>query len=131
MYPPGFDERRGVSLRFDQEIRITARLQHPGVLAVYERCVLDDEGPGYVMSLVHGQTLEDWIDALREHPDPWGQSSLIDRLTLFLRILEVMAYAHKQGVVHRDLKPANIMLGDHGETRILDWGLARTLRCRN
>lgn len=121
-------ENPEVASRFDQEIRIGGRLQHPGVLAVYERCVLDNGDPGYVMALAPGDTLEDWLERLRGETAPWKRSSLIERLTLFVRILEVMAYAHSQGVVHRDLKPANIMLGDHGEMRILDWGLARALR---
>ena len=49
-------------------------------------------------------------------------------LSIFERIVETVAYAHAQRILHRDLKPANIMIGDHGEVWVLDWGLAKTMR---
>ena len=114
--------------RFDHEIRYTSKLQHPGIVHVFESALGPERAPCYVMTLARGRTLDEVLDRLRGAADPWRESSLIERLTLFLKILEVMAYAHSQGIVHRDLKPANIVVGTFGEAWILDWGLARNVR---
>lgn len=113
--------------RFAREIQITARLQHPGVVAVFEKADSSDGLPCCVMSLAIGETLEEYIEFLGRQEDHWRAATLIDRLTLFLKVLDVVSYAHSQGVVHRDLKPANIVLGEYGEVHVLDWGLARSL----
>jgi serine/threonine protein kinase len=114
--------------RFEDEIRTTARLTHPGVVAVHEAAMTPDGRSCYVMALARGRTLEQILDRLAHEPDPWVRMPLGERLGLFLKILDIAAYAHSQGVVHRDLKPANIIVGDYGEVWILDWGLARRLR---
>ena len=114
--------------RFEREIRCTARLQHPGIVAVFESGDLPDGEVCYVMTLARGQTFDDYLGYLQKLPDHWKESSLVDRLTLFLKLLEVIAYAHSEEVVHRDLKPANVMMGTYGEVWVLDWGLARNLR---
>lgn len=114
--------------RFDHEIGYTAKLQHPGIVNVFESAVGPDDCPCYVMTLARGKTLDEHLDELRASSDHWREMSLIERLTLFLKILEVMAYAHSQGIVHRDVKPANIVIGTFGEVWILDWGLARNVR---
>lgn len=120
--------QRDVHDRFEKEIRVTARLDHPGVVAVFESFALDTDQIGFVMSMATGRTLDEYLNDLRRSHDPWKTSNLVDRLTLFIQILDVISYAHTQGVIHRDLKPSNIVLGEHGEVRILDWGLARVLR---
>ncbi len=115
--------------RFESEIRISARLMHPGLVAVYEAATTPEGARCYFMSLVKGHTLERRIDELRNGAgDHWTLFPLIDRLTLFLKILEIIAYAHSRDIVHRDLKPANIIVGQYGEVWVLDWGLARSLR---
>jgi serine/threonine protein kinase len=114
--------------RFDHEIRYTSQLQHPGIVNVFESAVSGEGSPCYVMSLARGKTLDDHLDKLRSSSDAWRELPLIERLTLFLKILEVVAYAHSKGIVHRDLKPANIIIGTYGEVWILDWGLARNVR---
>ncbi|MCK6491286.1 MAG: protein kinase, partial [Planctomycetes bacterium] len=114
--------------RFQHEIRCTARLNHPGIVAVFEASETPDGDLCYVMNVARGRTLEERLDKLRTSTDHWRELSLLDRLTLFLKLLDVVAYAHSQGIVHRDLKPANIIIGDYGEVWILDWGLARSLR---
>ncbi|MEK7415204.1 MAG: protein kinase [Planctomycetota bacterium] len=114
--------------RFEREIRVTARLQHPGICAVFE-AVTDDGGrPCYVMTLARGRTLDRFLEDLKQTQDHWRTWPLVDRLTLFLKLLDILHYAHNQGVVHRDLKPANIVIGNYGELWVLDWGLARDLR---
>ena len=113
--------------RFEREIRVTARLQHPGICAVFEAAADDGSRPCYVMTLARGRTLDRFLEELRQSPDHWRTWPLVDRLTLFLHLLDIMHYAHAQGVVHRDLKPANIVIGNFGELWVLDWGLARDL----
>ncbi|MBA3685410.1 MAG: protein kinase [Planctomycetes bacterium] len=114
--------------RFEREIRCAARLQHPGLVAVYESAELPDGELCYFMTLARGRTLDEFVDGLRKEADHRAKSSLLDRITLFLKLLEVIAYAHSEEVVHRDLKPANIIIGSYGEVWVLDWGLARNLR---
>ena len=115
--------------RFEAEIRVTARLQHPGVVAVYEAAHTPRDERCYVMSLAHGRTLDDRLCELRQDPaGHWPRWPLADRLTLFLKLLDIIGYAHSRDVVHRDLKPANIIIGQYGEVWVLDWGLARLLR---
>ena len=120
-------EDQEITTRFDQEIRYTARLNHPGIVAVYESGRTPDNARCYVMSLARGKSLEQHIDTVKGAPDHWRQFALIERLTLFLKLLEVISYSHSQDIVHRDLKPANIMVGGYGEVWVLDWGLARKL----
>ena len=111
---PGRDPRR-----MAREARITALLEHPGIVPVYDAGELDDGRPFYAMRLVRGRPLS---AVLAQTP------ATEDRLALLRRVLdatEAVAFAHSLGVVHRDLKPANIILGDFGETQVVDWGLAR------
>jgi eukaryotic-like serine/threonine-protein kinase len=107
--------------RFVREALFTARLQHPGVVPIYEAGCWPTGEPFYVMRLVSGQPLE---DALQGQPDARGRLSLLPQL---LAACEVMAYAHDKNIIHRDLKPGNIMVGAYGETVIIDWGLAKDL----
>jgi tetratricopeptide (TPR) repeat protein len=116
--------------RFLLEAQITGQLEHPGVVPVHELGVNEEGQPFYVMKFVHGRTLE---KAIKEyHSDK--PASDVPREVQQLRLLEVfvdlcqtVAYAHSRGVLHRDLKPDNVMLGEYGETLVLDWGLAKVL----
>src|SRR5262245_52644787 len=107
--------------RFQREALITARLQHPGIVPVYEAGRWPSGEPFFAMKLVSGRPLDRVIaDA----------ATLEDRLALLPRIAaatEAFAYAHSQRVIHRDLKPANILIGEFGETVVIDWGLAKHL----
>ncbi|MBI1317798.1 MAG: protein kinase [Candidatus Hydrogenedens sp.] len=105
--------------RFIQEARVTGQLEHPGIIPVYELGRRDDGTLYYTMKLVRGQTLD---AALR------GAASLEKRLRYLPSVIDVcqaLAYAHERGVIHRDIKPSNIMIGEFGETVLLDWGLAK------
>lgn len=115
-------ERPDVVRRFQEEARITSRLQHPGIVPVHERGISPDGRPFFVMRLITGQTLEELL-CLRQTP----AEELPRFLGIFLQICQAMAYAHGQGVIHRDLKPANIMVGAFGVVKVLDWGLAKVL----
>ncbi len=109
------------ALRFKREALITARLQHPAIVPVYEAGRWPSGEPFFAMKLVAGQPLDKVISAARTLPD---------RLALLPNIAAVcdaIAYAHSQRVIHRDLKPANVLVGDFGETVVIDWGLAKDL----
>jgi serine/threonine protein kinase len=99
------------------EAVILARLEHPGIVPVYDAGTLPDGRTFYCMKYVEGQTLDRYIDRL----------PLRRRLQLFQRVTDPLALAHSRGVIHRDLKPGNIMVGAFGEVLIMDWGLAKVM----
>jgi serine/threonine-protein kinase len=115
------DSRR----RFLREGEITGGLEHPGVVPVYGLTRHADGQPWCAMRFVRGQTLQAAI--ARYHATAEADRSLALRQLLgrFVVVCNTIAYAHSCGVVHRDIKPANIMLGDYGETLVVDWGLAK------
>jgi len=100
------------------EARIIAQLEHPGIVPVHDIGILPDGRRFYTMKLVQGQRLDQHRSAL---------ATLADRLRVFLRICEPVAFAHAHGVLHRDLKPQNIMVGPFGEVLVMDWGLSKLL----
>ena len=107
---------------FVREAMITARLEHPGIVPVHEAGRWANGDPYYVMKLVSGRTLKEVMA---------GAQTLGDRLALLphlIAVAEAVGYAHSEEVVHRDLKPTNVLVGEFGETVVIDWGLARDLR---
>jgi serine/threonine protein kinase len=100
------------------EARVLASLEHPGIVPVHDAGRLVDGRPFYVMKRVVGRTL---TQELRQ------PGNLGERLRVFERICETMAFAHARGILHRDLKPDNVMIGPFGEVMVLDWGVARVL----
>jgi eukaryotic-like serine/threonine-protein kinase len=94
------------------EARTLAALEHPGIVPVHDSGVLPDGRFFYVMKLVRGERL-----------DRLAGLTLTEKLRLFARICEPVAYAHARGVVHRDLKPQNVMVGEFGTVLVLDWGV--------
>ncbi|HSK03808.1 MAG TPA: protein kinase [Kofleriaceae bacterium] len=105
--------------RFLREAMITARLEHPGIVPVHEAGRWPNGDPYYVMKLVEGRTLKELIVE---------RKTLRERLALLphvIAIADAVGYAHSEGVIHRDLKPSNVIVGEFGETVVVDWGLAR------
>jgi WD40 repeat protein len=108
-------------VRFLREALITARLEHPGIVPVYEAGRWPDGTPFYAMKLVAGRSLS---AILAE------RTTVDERLPLLHHVIAVadaIAYAHGRNIIHRDLKPANIIVGEFGETVVIDWGLAKDL----
>ncbi len=106
--------------RFVREARVTAMLQHPSTVPVYE---LGRNARGHLyftMKLVHGYTLRELIKD--EYRDRYDLTQLVD---VVLQTAQGLAFAHAHGVVHRDIKPENILVGPFGEVLLLDWGLAK------
>ena len=112
--------------RFLNEAAITGGLEHPGIVPIYDSGISEDGRPYCAMRLFRGRTMKEHIKELhsrRNDPDfSQQQRSLIRSLA---DISKAVSYAHDNEVIHRDLKPANIMLGDYGESIVIDWGLAR------
>jgi tetratricopeptide (TPR) repeat protein/tRNA A-37 threonylcarbamoyl transferase component Bud32 len=118
--------------RFLVEAEITGALEHPGVVPVYGLGHYADGRPYYAMRFVRGDSLKEAIAAFHRADIPGrdpGERALAFRglLGRFVNVCNVVAYAHSRGVLHRDLKPGNVMLGQFGETLVVDWGLAKVV----
>ncbi|MDA7858445.1 protein kinase [Mariniblastus sp.] len=109
-------------MAFIQEAKIMGRLQHPGVVRIYEFGRTAGGRPFHVMKLVEGETLGSLIRERSNRENPSAQL-----LRVFSYVCQVMAYTHSQHFIHLDLKPANIMVGEFGEVHLMDWGLARSV----
>jgi len=108
--------------RFLNEARVTASLEHPGIVPVHDRGTLPDGRPWFTMKEVRGRTLHEI-----NHHDPGLRLPLRRLVEILMRVAETVGYAHERGVLHRDLKPSNVMVGEFGEVLVLDWGIARTV----
>jgi eukaryotic-like serine/threonine-protein kinase len=111
--------------RFVNEAMVTGRLEHPGIVPVYALGHDEQGRPYYAMKLLRGKTLH---DAIRDYHALSTPLEFRGLLRHFVDVCQAIAFAHSQGVIHRDLKPANVMLGDYGETLVLDWGLAKCVK---
>jgi serine/threonine protein kinase/WD40 repeat protein len=119
MHPSPVRFSAHILARFLQEARITGQLEHPGIVPVYELGHRRDGTLYYTMKLVRGRSLSKAIKECK---------NLEERLRLlphFVDLCQAIAYAHSRGIIHRDIKPANVMVGEFGETVVLDWGLAK------
>ncbi|AMV40783.1 serine/threonine-protein kinase [Planctomyces sp. SH-PL62] len=111
--------------RFLYEAKVTARLEHPGVVPVYE--MSGGASPYYTMRFVKGRTLSEATRAYHKARAAGSPTDvdLVKLLTAFVSICHAIDYAHSRGIIHRDLKGQNVVLGDFGEVIVLDWGLAK------
>ena len=116
--------------RFLLEAEITGGLEHPGIVPVYGLGTYDDGRPYYAMRFIKGDSLKDAIEQFHADGglknDP-GRRSLELRTLLrrFTDVCNAIDYAHSRGVLHRDIEPGNVIVGRHGETLVVDWGLAK------
>jgi len=121
-------QRREMEGRFVEEALVTARLDHPNVVSVYD-LGRDPSGDLYIaMKLVRGVAWQSLVDPragdgedVRARAKAMG---LRDHLEIFLKVCDAVSFAHSRDVIHRDLKPDNVMVGAFGEVLVMDWGLA-------
>jgi len=112
-------DTRAILRRFLQERSILARLEHPGIVRVFDGGMSPDGRPWYAMACVEGTPLI--VHAARQGLD------LRQRIALLARVADAVAYAHARLVVHRDLKPGNILVDAQGQPHLLDFGIAKVL----
>ncbi len=118
--------------RFVTEAEITGGLEHPGIVPVYGLGTYGDGRPYYAMRFIKGDSLKESIERFHKNESlrkDAGRRSLELRklLRTFTDVCNAIDYAHSRGVIHRDIKPANIIVGTHGETLVVDWGLAKAV----
>ncbi len=113
--------RYEAQLRFVREATITARLQHPGIVPLYEAGQWTAGEPFFVMKLVEGRPFEEVI------ADATTLAQKLALLPSMIATTEAIAYAHDNRIIHRDIKPSNVLLGAFGETVVIDWGIAKDL----
>jgi len=108
---------REAEARFTSEAQVTAQLQHPNIVPVHDFGALSNGVPYLSMKRVRGRSLFEVVEA--------GELTLDQRLDVFRKVCDAVAFAHSRSILHRDLKTANVMVGRYGEVLLMDWGLAR------
>ncbi|MEO2045876.1 MAG: serine/threonine-protein kinase [Pirellulales bacterium] len=112
--------------RFLREARVTAQLQHPNTVPVYELGHDNGGNPYFTMKKISGETLRDILESqIAGNREALETYNLDRQLGLLIQVCNALAYAHDHGVVHRDVKPENIQIGKFGEVMLLDWGVAK------
>jgi TolB-like protein/tetratricopeptide (TPR) repeat protein len=117
--PSRLEWRDDLAERFAHERDILAGLEHPHIAHFYDAGVGTDGRPYLALEYVPGQSLLSWADERR--------FAIRARIELYLQVLQAVQYAHERGVLHRDIKPRNILVTDAGQTKLLDFGIARLI----
>ncbi|MEM9186374.1 MAG: serine/threonine-protein kinase [Planctomycetota bacterium] len=127
-----FSDRQNYCDRFLYEGQVTGLLEHPAIVPVYALGETGDAVPYYAMRFIDGQTLTEAIAALHKNRGgrslSRGSAPFRDLLQRFVQACYAIDFAHSRGVLHRDMKPHNVMVGEHQETWVVDWGLATNVR---
>ena len=116
--------RTDAAARFQREIALAARLEHPGIARVYESGTSEESNiPFFAMELVEGEELGR-RDSPSDSASATFRKSIVEQMIL---VCQAVDHAHRRGIIHRDLKPANILVTASGQPKILDFGVARAL----
>lgn len=109
--------------RMVTEAQITAQLDHPNIIPIYELGIDKKKRLFFTMKKVQGKVLYELINekALSSRTD----KDILRLIQIMLKVCDAVSYAHSKGVLHRDLKPDNVMVGNFGQVYLMDWGIAR------
>jgi serine/threonine protein kinase len=110
---------------FLKEARITATLQHPNIIPLHD-LGLKGVHPWFIMKFISGSSLDHVLEDTKNKKTQ-NLAELSDRLDVFIKVCDAIAYAHSRGVLHLDLKPDNIQISDYGDVLVCDWGLAKVM----
>lgn len=116
---------------FIHEARLTAALDHPAIIPIYNLCTDENGGLSLAMKKLNGISLKEYLAKTNERYQNGGidnfdeENALAKRVSLFIKVCEAISYVHSRKIIHCDLKPENIMLGEYGEVYVVDWGIAR------
>lgn len=114
--------------KFIDEVRISASLEHPNIIPIYDLGLTEDNTPFFTMKLIEGDDLQVILDKINSNDQESISYYNRDRLLeIFLKVCDAIEYSHSKGVLHLDIKPSNIQVGVYGEVLVCDWGLAREL----
>ncbi len=113
------DRRMNYARRFEQEAQAMARLNHPGIISVYDFGETSDGQFYFVMEFIDGMDIYQYLK------QAGGKIPQNDAIAIVSHVLDALSYAHSNGIVHRDIKPANILLDRKGRIKIADFGLAK------
>ena len=120
---PEYAKDESLAGRMIMEAQITAQLDHPNIIPVYELGVDENDSVFFTMKLINGRTLTEVLD--EKPPSRRTVQDLFKGIQIFLKVCDAVAFAHSKGVIHKDLKPDNVMIGEYGEVYLMDWGFAR------
>ena len=113
---------------FLREACLTARLEHPNIISIYEIGLTRQNEPYFTMELKSGDSLADVLNKIstgdRAYIQRYPLSTLLE---IFLKVCDAVAYAHSKSTVHLDLKPSNVQIGNFGEVKVCDWGLSHII----
>ena len=110
---------------FLKEARLTAALQHPNIIPLYD-LGLNGQKPWFTMKLISGTSLENLISQVKAGESQQAED-LNTRLDIFIKVCDAVAYAHSRGILHLDIKPDNIQISEYGDVLLCDWGLAKVM----
>ncbi len=110
------------------EAQITAQLDHPNIVPIYELGIDKKKRLFFTMKRVHGKPLYELIKT--EDPSITVEKNMFRLVQILIKVCDAVSYAHSKGVLHRDLKPDNIMVGKFGQVYLMDWGIACIKRDR-
>jgi len=103
--------------RFGLERQTLAKLVHPNIARLYDGGTLKDGAPYFIMEYIDGAPITDWVKN--------KNSTLPERMTLFLEVCAAVAYAHQNQIIHRDITPSNVLITREGEVKLIDFGIAK------
>jgi serine/threonine protein kinase len=105
---------REAAARFTSEAQVTAQLEHPNIVPVHDFGALSNGVPYLSMKRVRGRSLFEVVEA--------GELTRDQRLDVFRKVCDAVAFAHSRNILHRDLKTSNVMVGGYGEVLLMDFG---------